>query len=281
MNIIESLNRLPHAVSFRECCRALLHALRTASHALRHAYLRTAFYRKKPGTLTRAGGFHVRIADGHSFYTQYKDIFLHNIYHFKTFSKNPLIIDGGCSVGVSVLYFKHLYPDARILGFEPDPGICRMLEDTVRLNNLDSVKIITAALGSTDGSMPFTADSSDGGCIDPGKGTSMVTVARLSPYITEPVDLLKLNIEGQELQVLLELEEACVLNLVRKLIIEYHGWAHAEQKLGSILTLLERNGYRYLVHDFDAETCPNSKPPFRFDQRNDWYCLIAACKMQQ
>ena len=49
----------------------------------------------------------------------FTEIFVAEPYRFTTQSKSPLIIDGGVNVGVSVAYFKWLYPDSRIIGFEP------------------------------------------------------------------------------------------------------------------------------------------------------------------
>src|SRR6516164_4426665 len=64
-------------------------------------------------------GYRVKITDGLNFYIQYKDEFIQQIYHFESSSTNPLIIDGGSNIGMSILYFKRLYPNARIVGFEP------------------------------------------------------------------------------------------------------------------------------------------------------------------
>jgi hypothetical protein len=49
--------------------------------------------------------------------------------------------------------------------------------------------------------------------------------------------------------------------------------------LGDILNLLDRQGFCYLVHDFDAETCPTTKPPFRLTQETTWFCLVYARKI--
>lgn len=66
------------------------------------------------------------------------------------------------------------------------------------------------------------------------------------------------------------------LRQVRELVLEYHGWPNGEQRLGDILNLLDRAGFRYLVHDFDAESCGSSKPPFRLSPSTTWFCLVHA-----
>ena len=53
----------------------------------------------------------------------YEDIFINRVYEFEASRPDPRIIDCGSNIGMSVLYFKHVYPEARIVGFEPDPTI--------------------------------------------------------------------------------------------------------------------------------------------------------------
>jgi hypothetical protein len=140
----------------------------------------------------------------------------------------------------------------------------------------EDVTIVTAGLGDSDGTATFAADGSAGGRVEAEAATKKVRVERLSKYLTEPVDFLKLNIEGQELPVLRECAEAGVLKNVRQMVVEYHGWARGKQCLGDLLSLLDSQGFRYLLHDFDAETCVTTKPPFRHRPNAHWFCLIYA-----
>lgn len=129
-------------------------------------------------------------------------------------------------------------------------------------------------------------DGSAGGRVVSGgdPGTIKVPVVCLSKYLTELVDLVKLNIEGQELDVLREVEASGRFGNIGQLVFEYHGWAAGDgggtggQCLGEILNLLERQGYRYLIHDFDAETCPTTKPPFKHRPKANWFCVVHAQK---
>jgi len=221
-------------------------------------------------------GYTVCITDGPNFYMQYKDEFIRRIYHFEAKRPDALIIDGGSNMGMSILYFKYVYPHARIIGFEPDPAIFRILQENVTRNSLTDVTLINAGLSAEAGMVTFTPDGSAGGHIKGGRGSIEVRMERLSDYLDEPVDFLKLNIEGEELPVLQEAAASGKLGNVRELVLEYHGWPDGEQRLGDILNLLDRQGYSYLVHDFDAETCGASKPPFRLTSQTTWFCLVYA-----
>ncbi|HEY6216801.1 MAG TPA: FkbM family methyltransferase [Pyrinomonadaceae bacterium] len=240
--------------------------------------LRRRFVNAAPGSLVKYSDFELRITDGRSFFIQIKDEFVHGIYHFETDNPRPVIIDGGSNIGVSILYFKRLYPTARIIGFEPDPAIFRMLSENIGRNNLKDVKVFELGLGDSEGTTTFLADNSASGQFGEGENSINVRVTTLSKYIDGPIDFLKLNIEGQELPVLQELEASGKLGYVRELVFEYHGWAGQEQRLGELLSLLNRNGFRYFVHDFDDETGYATKPPFRWRPETVWFCLVYAIR---
>jgi hypothetical protein len=76
---------------------------------------------QNPGYRVQFLSYMARINDGPNFYNLYKDIFVHRFYHFEAQRRNPLIFNGGSNIGMSILYFKHFYPQGRSIGFEPDP----------------------------------------------------------------------------------------------------------------------------------------------------------------
>ncbi len=232
------------------------------------------------GGQIKIAGYTIQYLDLLSLYIEYKDIFAHRIYHFETTETSPYIIDGGGCIGLSVLYFKSVYPQARLVVFEPDPHVFATLKHNIEVNALQDVLLVQAGLSGRAGADVFVPDGIDGGriALPTGKEGIVVTTVKLSDYLTEPVDFLKLNIEGYEWPVLEEAAASGRLRQVREMVVEYHGWPHGEQNLGAILMLLEGEGYRYLVHDFDPETGPASKPPFRIRPDTTWYCLIYACR---
>ncbi|MCK8517533.1 FkbM family methyltransferase [Methanoculleus sp. 7T] len=178
---------------------------------------------------------------------------------------------------MSVLYFKYIYPEAKIICFEPDPEIFKILQHNLTTNNLDDVTLINAGLSKEGGILSFSSDNVDGGkIVESSQGNIKIRTVRLSEYLSEAVDFLKLNIEGQELPVLQEIEASGKLRNIREMVIEYHGWPDESQKLGELLTILDRNGFQYLIHDFDRETCSASKPPFRLSPQTTWFCLVYA-----
>lgn len=227
------------------------------------------------GSIVKLGPYRVRITDGPNAYMQYKDVFVRGIYRFASDRPDPRIIDGGGNMGISALGFKQQHPQARVLTFEPDLALAAMIRENLSRNGVDGVEIIEAGLAGEQGTVSFARDGSAGGQVSDG-GMQTIRVERLSDYLTEPTDFVKLNIEGQELPVLQECEASGRLRQIERIVLEYHGWAGGQQKLGDLLNLLDRNGYRYVVHDFDAETCGVTKPPFRYRPKADWFCLVFA-----
>jgi len=240
---------------------------------------------KKPGSIVQCGRFRVQINDPRNFYVLYKDIFIRRIYHFDAGRSDPLILDCGSNIGVAILYFKHLYPEARIIGFEPDTRVFPYLERNIETNGLHGVSLVKAALSAEEGLVDFFSDGKYGSGLaeqlatagEPGWLRSSVTSVRLRNYLTEPVDFLKMNIEGAEYDVLKDSEE--LLNRVKEMVIEYHHLPGLPRTLHKILDILDRHGFEYLINDFDLETNGSIAPPFKLTPDSRYFLLIYAKRL--
>jgi FkbM family methyltransferase len=249
------------------------------------ARLRRKVGSKKPGSVVRCLDYIVRINDGPNFYVLYKDIFINRIYHFEAQRSDPFILDCGSNIGMSILYFKHVYPQARIVGFEPDPAVFPYLKENIFRNGLTDVEPVQAALAGKEGTLTFYSDGKYGSClaeyafgdIPEGWTRYEVPCIRLRDYLTEPVDFLKMNIEGAEWEVLADSEDR--LRQVREMVIEYHHLPGLPRTLHKILEMLHRQGFDYLVNDFDSETNSGVRPPFRLTSESRYFLLIYGKRM--
>jgi len=214
-----------------------------------------------------------------SFYMAAKDIFIHGIYTFKSSSLDPVVIDGGAHIGLFSLMIKKLYPQARIIMFEPDLESLYLLRKNIEANNLTDIEIIEAGLFDQDGVKKFSPDHSDGSSIFVGQGSVSIKVVRLRRFLENNIDFLKLNIEGAELEVLRDNED--LLSGIREMVIEYHGFHEIGQRLHEILAILDRAGFRYLIHDFDKLTNPATKPPFFLNEKSRFFLLIYAVHLSE
>ena len=201
------------------------------------------------------GGLSFDVPDAPSFFWQYVDIFKNRSYFFRTDTPSPVIYDCGANVGVSVAYFKSLYPGARVVAFEPDEEIYGYLSRNLSRNNLlENVVLHNAAVWTHSKGVAFASDGADGGHVEERSGGGTVPSVDLREMLLgeERVDLLKMDIEGAETVIIPTLKH--VLNRVRNLFCEYHSWGTerngterngTERTLGSILAILDEAGFRY------------------------------------
>jgi FkbM family methyltransferase len=223
----------------------------------------------------------IRINDGPNFFMQYKDIFVNRIYHFETASPAPTILDCGGNIGMSVLYYKLIYPQAKVTTFEPDPSVFGYLQDNVARHGMNDVQLVQAAVCGREGSLTFHSDgkyasnlASETAPLEEGWTKQLVPCVRLSSYLTAPIEFLKINIEGAEWEALADSGER--LRLVNEMVIEYHHLPGLPRTLHHILDLLDRQGFEYLINDFDSETNGGVQPPFRLTRETRYFLLIYA-----
>lgn len=191
-----------------------------------------------------------QITDPQSFVEVYRDYFFRRKFEFKIQSSSPTIIDCGANVGVSVLYWKSLYPGCRVIAFEPDPQAFTALESNCR--DFTGIELRNSAVWVAKGRIGFSAVGSDGGHLsnltqrESPVPKLKVTAERLKDFLSEPVDMLKIDIEGAEVEVL---DDCCdVLKNVRYMFVEFHSFERRPQKLGSFFSIIENAGFRIHIH---------------------------------
>jgi FkbM family methyltransferase len=183
----------------------------------------------------------------------YEEIFLRKHYHFESKNSDPVIIDVGSNIGLSILFFKKLFPCAKVLAFEPDPETFEVLARNVSENRLDGVRLLNQAVYDRSESVFLYGDRGTPGSPQRSLRSERmagvrraVPATRLSEHITGPVDFLKVDIEGAERVVIDDLETSGKLPLVKRMAIEYHHHLDAEEdSLSGVLGALERNGFGY------------------------------------
>jgi len=183
----------------------------------------------KSSDIERIAGYKVSHFNIKHLFDLFLSIFVDSTYYFKADSKSPFIIDCGSNIGMSVLFFKKLYPDANIIAFEPDSKCFSKLQGNINLNELTNIQIHQKALSDRDGTITFYSDPNDPGSLYMStikermpKASQEVQCVTLSNYITKEVDFLKLDVEGAELQIMDELRRSNKLGYIKEMSIEYH-----------------------------------------------------------
>ena len=122
-----------------------------------------------------------------------------------------MAIDIGADIGYYTLLFaKRVRKLGRVIAFEPIPSAIKMLERNIRLNNYGNVTVCDFALFSTNGSVILEAPR-ELSRINPGKISHETNGIEIQTRVfdecvpeldIQKIDLVKIDVEGAELDVL-------------------------------------------------------------------------------
>lgn len=213
--------------------------------------------------------YNLEAPDSASFLSSYKEIFLNKIYNFNSDTDKPYIIDVGANIGLSVIFFKMLYPNSKIIAFEADPYIFKFLEKNIHGNGFTDVILVNKAAWFEDSIIKFSSDKADGGKISNNQNDNLIAIdaVDISPYLeVKNIDFLKIDIEGAEEVVL----PACKKYLpnVKHLFVEYHSSIDQKQFLDKIISIISDSGFR--IH---IQVVHSSESPFVDLKLNDNFDL--------
>jgi FkbM family methyltransferase len=214
-------------------------------------------------TEVRLGGRSYRVVDGPSFAWVYREQFQQELFRFEPGTSRPLVLDCGANVGIVTAYIKKQMPGARVVAFEPDPECYAALQYNCR--GFADVQTMQAAVWTTECDLEFDPVGAVGGHVAELSGRNAdadrirVKAVRLRDYLTEPVEFLKMDIEGSELAVLEDCRDR--LSLVRLLFVEFHSFEGKPQNLGRLVQILEDAGFRLHAHGSMEEPQPFLRIP--------------------
>ncbi len=189
--------------------------------------------------------------DKEEFIHSLKEIFADEIYKIQL-PDNALIIDCGANMGMSVIYFKRLNPNVRIIAYEPDEKNFLLLAENVKSFDLKNIELKKEAVWIEDTFISFSNEGTMSSKIVDKPETASSTkikAARLKDSISEKTVLLKLDIEGAEYSVIKDIQEK--LFLIENIFLEYHGTFEQNNQLAEILTILTNNNFKYYIKEAD------------------------------
>lgn len=184
------------------------------------------------------------------------EIFVLKEYLFSSQIINPIIIDCGSNIGMSILFFKNKFPESTIIGIEANPNAFTLLQKNIEANNLQNIELHNIALSSHTGELSFFIDENLGSLtasqnqLRGGKSEQNVKAEKLSNLIQKfsSIDLIKMDIEGSEIEVISDLFISNTLNIANEYIIEYHHNIETDKsKLSDFLAKFEHNGFNYNI----------------------------------
>lgn len=192
------------------------------------------------------------IPDTASFLSAYKEIFLERIYEFSAKTDSPKILDLGANIGLSVLFFKDLYPNSEITALEADTKIFSYLKKNIDSTGYEGIKLINQAVWYENTILSFMSEGADAGQIvsETNESNNKIDVKAID--ISELLqknqfDFIKMDIEGAEEFVVPRCKG--LLDSVQHFFIEYHSKVGQKQKLNEILYFLAQEGFRIYMEN--------------------------------
>jgi FkbM family methyltransferase len=214
---------------------------------------------------TKVSPFEIWYQQSEEFHRLKSEVFAQGAYYFESNNPQPRILDGGAHLGLSTLYFKKLFSGAQITAIEPNPAVLPLLEKNIWENQLQDVKVEAVALADTAGFANFYLDSSTdqwystagfhAGAWNGEQRSRVITVPtqKLDHYLAEPIDFLKLDIEGAEQKVL---QASQLIHKVKHMMVEFH--PHSTQSLPELLEWLRRHDFKLQLWK-DGRSIPEQK----------------------
>lgn len=161
-----------------------------------------------------------------------ENFFLDNYDREEGFSikENDIVIDIGAHVGYFTIYAAKKAKNGKILSFEPSKESFNVLKNNLKINNIENVNVENIGVRSKSGASVLYVDknneignsmfSNDENLIK--ENVQVTSVPEIiKKYKIESIDLLKLDCEGAEYEIILELPPS-ILNTIKKIAMEVH-----------------------------------------------------------
>lgn len=201
---------------------------------------------------SKVGKYEIWYENPEEFYELKKEIFSENCYYTELEKENPVIIDAGAHIGMSVIYFKMLFPQARVIAFEPIEENFALLKKNVEENQLENVELIQAVVAPKSGRLQIQEPIGEGawksgaGIIPKGwKGIQTnkeiaVTAVGIQEILHDEVDILKMDIEGMEYEIVRNMGTS--MHNAKMIMMEVH--PRKGHRITEIQKILTQGGYK-------------------------------------
>lgn len=185
--------------------------------------------------------------------------------------KDPVIFDVGANRGQSIRFFKRLFPESTIYGFEPSARVFSVLQNN--FNDKPKIKLFELALGSIPGeSVLFEHPLDETSTMKPPNNNSdwqktknrlllikrdhqfaevVVKVTTIDEFCeaksVSKIDLLKIDVEGFEFEVLKGSNKSLTNGVITAIQIERHLNDLRHDRTPEIREFLQSLGYEITV----------------------------------
>ena len=160
----------------------------------------------------------------------------------KILTTDSICLDIGANIGNHSLYFSIIAGVKKVYSFEPQKFVFDILQKNLTINNVTNVYPYNYAIGDFEGDVsmnPSPLLNNGGTSVDwennpLNRKVKVVTIDSL--HIKDPVDFIKIDVEGAESK---------VINGAKNLLLENHPllWIEIWKDFDKIFSLLQETGY--------------------------------------
>ncbi len=210
---------------------------------------------------------------------QIRDIYLEQHYKCSFDTPPSRIVDCGGNIGLGTLYFASTYPTAKIEVYEADPKLATTIQENCEVAKIShKVTVIAKAVTDHNNTARFNITGNDSGCIsEDGDEVPCIDIASI---ISEPVDLLKIDIEGGEFTCFERLASTGKLGIPSRIISEVHLGNDDAERINVIIHNLVNFGFKVALRS-DLGTWTGSaahESPFHLIHKNKMFLHLYAWK---
>ena len=152
-----------------------------------------------------------------------------------TLKNGSTFIDGGANIGFfSLIASKLIKPTGVVIAFEPTPLTSKYLKKNIKINNISNIIVSNNGLSSSENKLPFLLSNNPEGNsiiynneaknLQSGNKIIEINTITIDRFCEKnnikKIDLIKLDIEGQELEAIKGAKETLLTNKDIKIIFE-------------------------------------------------------------
>jgi FkbM family methyltransferase len=173
----------------------------------------------------------------------------------RSLQSGMVFVDVGANIGSHAINAARIVGDTgRVFAFEADPETYNILQRNIELNQIVNVTLRQTCVADNPGSVSFYKhkDSAKSSMVDRGEKTSIILPADRLDNLIPPntkIDILKIDVEGAELNVLRGGKKIFVERSPSIVIVEVFDVRNSTDKSQGIREILEAYGYSFYVFD--------------------------------
>jgi len=197
---------------------------------------------------------------------------------------DSIVADVGANQGLYTLWLARVASGGHVYAFEPDPDLFQCLENNILINQLQNVSTIQAAASNRSGTLAFTTNGLNRGDnrIDAkalhDTGTQQVQAVILDEIVSDRcLDLLKVDVQGFEIEVLLGAQKTLNANPALTIVFEF--WPYGLRQAGhqpiELWDLLQEAGFSIAALGHNGRVEPTPQEALRWERKTQYCNLIA------